>query len=195
MVKRGYVGMAKGIQQVLWERGLWVEGMVMSLTDKAKSKILVAHKALPQEHLLADKVLAACPDFMEEKSALADLIESRGHILLLSVKCHPEMAGCGIEFCWGMSKRLFRKNNQIGKLQTKDLQLKIEASLSKEVVSLKNVWEFERRTRTYMRMYRDIGLGESTDKLSYKGLEDQMKIYKWHRNIEETESQFLKNFM
>jgi hypothetical protein len=75
------------------------------------------------------------------------------------------------------------------------LQLKIEASLSKEVVSLKNVWEFERRTRTYMRMYRDIGLGESTDKLSYKGLEDQMKIYKWHRNIEETESQFLKNFM
>jgi hypothetical protein len=68
MVKRGYVGMAKGIQQVLWERGLWVEGMVMSLTDKAKSKILVAHKALPQEHLLADKVLAACPDFMEENS-------------------------------------------------------------------------------------------------------------------------------
>jgi hypothetical protein len=145
--------------------------------------------------ITVDKVLAACPDFMEEKSALAHLVEGRGHILLLSVKCHPEMAGCGIEFCWGMSKRIFRKNNLIGKLQTKDLQLKIEASLSKEVLALKNVWEFERRTRTYMHMYRDIGRGACTDKLSYKGLENQMKTYKCHRNIEETENQWLKNFM
>ena len=32
------------------------------------------------------KVLAACPDFKKEIGALQDLLESKGHILLLSPK-------------------------------------------------------------------------------------------------------------
>jgi hypothetical protein len=169
--------------------------MIKSKTEYEMKILTVQRKKLPDNNLSYDYVLGACPDFRGEKSALSELIESRGHILLLSVKCHPEMAGCGIEFCWGMSKRVFRKNNQIGKLETKDLLEKIEKSLSDGVLGLKRIWEFERRTRTYMRMYRDIGLNNCIDKLSYKGLEDQMKTYKTHRNIEETESQFLKNFL
>lgn len=131
----------------------------------------------------------------EEMSALADLIESRGHILLLSVKCHPEMAGCGVEFCWGISKRIFRKNNQLCKVETKDLKLKVEKSLSEDVLTLERVWKFERRTRTYMHMCREIGLNADIVTLSYKELESQMKTYKTHRNIEETERVFLQNFV
>ena len=42
-------------------------------------------------------------------SALQDFVESRGHILILSPKCHPELAGCGIEYSWGKTKQYFRR--------------------------------------------------------------------------------------
>jgi hypothetical protein len=44
-------------------------------------------------------------------TALQDMLESRGHILVTCVKCHPELAGCGVEYSWGKSKMEFRKKN------------------------------------------------------------------------------------
>ena len=41
------------------------------------------------------------PDFRLETSELSNLWRERGHGFELGVKCHPEMAGCGIEYCWG----------------------------------------------------------------------------------------------
>ena len=41
------------------------------------------------------------PDFKLETSELSNLWRARGHGFELGVKCHPEMAGCGIEYCWG----------------------------------------------------------------------------------------------
>ena len=41
-------------------------------------------------------VLSSCWDFAHEKTALEELVESRGHILRMCVKGHPELAGvCG----------------------------------------------------------------------------------------------------
>ena len=57
-----------------------------------------------------DKLLAACPDFGLEKSAfkLQKTVEARGHILIYSVPCHPELAGVGMEYGWGCSKKYLR---------------------------------------------------------------------------------------
>lgn len=49
-----------------------------------------AAAGIPDETTV-DKVLQAMPDFKNEKTALQELVESRGHILLLSPKCHPEL--------------------------------------------------------------------------------------------------------
>ena len=38
-------------------------------------------------------ILEHCWDFANEKTALQELVESRGHILRMGVKGHPEMAG------------------------------------------------------------------------------------------------------
>ena len=38
-------------------------------------------------------------------------LSSRGHILVMSPKCHPELAGVGIENSWGKSALYFRKHN------------------------------------------------------------------------------------
>jgi len=42
---------------------------------------------------------------------LEELVHSRGHILLMSPKGHPELAGKGVEYAWGAAKLLFRKIN------------------------------------------------------------------------------------
>mmetsp|Transcript_25228 Transcript_25228/g.45664 ORF Transcript_25228/g.45664 Transcript_25228/m.45664 type:complete len:156 (-) Transcript_25228:579-1046(-) len=56
------------------------------------------------------KILAACTDFVEEKTLLQTIGANIGRDRGISVtidrtpKCHPEVAGEGIEYCWAMSK-------------------------------------------------------------------------------------------
>ena len=76
----GYVGSAKGAKQMLWELGHWRPGLTLSCCKK---------------------ILKELPDFKLETSELCNLWINRGHGFELGVKCHPEMAGCGIEYCWG----------------------------------------------------------------------------------------------
>ncbi|CAM9286210.1 unnamed protein product [Sphacelaria rigidula] len=82
-IKEGYIGKAKGIKQVLWERGLWLDQM--GTGDKVR----------PDKNIVT--VLGKLPDFRDERSVLQHTVESRGHLLVLSPKCHPEVAGVGIE--------------------------------------------------------------------------------------------------
>ena len=76
----GYVGSPKGAKQMLWERGLWRTGLTLPCCKK---------------------ILKELPDFKLETSELSNLWRDRGQGFELGVKCHPEMAGCGIEYCWG----------------------------------------------------------------------------------------------
>ena len=92
--KEGYVRKAKGSKQGLWERGWYVPGMSTSAKN-------------PDMNI--DQVLGGLPDFKNELSALEHTVAKRGHILVLSPKFHPELAGVGIEYSWGMSKLKFRR--------------------------------------------------------------------------------------
>jgi len=76
----GYVGSPKGAKQMLWELGHWQPGLTLACCRR---------------------ILRELPDFKLETSELSNLWRSRGHGFELGVKCHPEMAGCGIEYCWG----------------------------------------------------------------------------------------------
>lgn len=51
-----------------------------------------------------NRALGWYEDFREEKSALQDVMESRGHILFISPKCHLELAELSIEYSQGKSK-------------------------------------------------------------------------------------------
>jgi hypothetical protein len=146
--------------------------------------------------LCYDKVLSTCPDFALEKSALQEMVESRGHILIYSVTCHPELAGVGVEYGWGCSKRFFRRENTT---LTKDFKPLILRSLSTEVLSLLRVIKFERKAWTYKMMYLGIHLNSQVTgqpvEVTYDELENRMKtIKKEHRNIEKLEGNWLKQF-
>lgn len=180
----GYEGKPKGVRQVLWERGLWQEGMTGS--------------AEPSSGMNVNTVLGNCPDFREEKSALQHLVESRGHILIMSPKCHPELAGVGIEYSWGKAKLEFRR--KINDENPKKLEENMLKALSTEMIlTLKRIRRFARRTRDYRRTYALLGGVESDiDELKrkhgaegYRLIEKMVATCKAHRNIVDMEVNFL----
>lgn len=54
--------------------------------------------------------LGECTELKNEKPELQHLVESRGHVLVMSPKYHPEMAGLGFDYSRGKSKLEFRRN-------------------------------------------------------------------------------------
>jgi hypothetical protein len=90
-IVEGWVGKPKGIRQVLWERGL----LDLQVTYVAKIK-----KDDPnfEEKVEYAAVLADCADFLGEKTSLMYLGERLGVEVDCSTKCHPELAGEGIEY-------------------------------------------------------------------------------------------------
>jgi len=104
-----------GLATALFQRGLWhPDGMVLRLTSKnvqhyrtcacEGDTINPCCRAREMVH-----VMAIQPDFSAQQSALEELVHAQGHRVIFSVKCHPEMAGNGIEYAWGISKLQFRR--------------------------------------------------------------------------------------
>jgi hypothetical protein len=98
--REGWLGKPKGMKQI---RGLWNSEMKKHESDHEKEKKRLDGKTLLPEHLDMVRVLSKLPDFKGTKCALRKMIEDRGHILMISPKCHPEIAGNGIESAWGFS--------------------------------------------------------------------------------------------
>ncbi|CAN0302378.1 unnamed protein product [Ascophyllum nodosum] len=136
-----------------------------------------------------DKVLQALPDFKTERTALQHVVESPGHILLLSPKRHPEVAGVGIGYSWGFSKQKFRRvhNDEV----PKNLPANIEATMcTKNYLTIGRVRRFARRTREYCRAYSNLLLDGVIVK-SKELIEKMRAKQKAHRNILDMEPGFL----
>ena len=170
-VIQGYAGQAKGIKQILWERGLWQEGM--------KAKLDSDHPNYPD--MSAQDVLANCEDVREETGAMEDLISSYRNIVLFSPKGHPEIAGAGIEYDWGVSKKIFRRTtNHVAR----DCERDVRSSLSK--ITLQVAKHTARKARSYMRAY----MSDAGD--SHLLIEKFVKICKCHPNILDQEDAYLE---
>lgn len=191
--RKGYMGCQKGVLQMVYERGFFRPGMVFKQTPATKLK----HEkegTTPDWKMYANEVLANCPDYRKEKKELEDLWEKEGHILVPSVKGHPELAGEGVEYAWGFTKRYYRKHND--RIPTHQMA-NVIASLSQ--LKLSNIWAFGRRTRDLMRAYihleKEVCTEELTGGLSFNLIEDcrrMMKTYRTHRNIFDQEGKWLK---
>ena len=157
---------AKGLRQILVERGLYVDGMTQVNVDPCLSM---------------DDVLGGCPDFASETTAMQDLLEKRGHILVMSPKYHPEVAGEGVECNLGYMKIGYRR--KFNDLKPKHLQANVERAVAS--VTLDLVRKFARRARDYMRAYRD-----PSNPMLHQDIEDMLKEVKTHRNIAELDGAF-----
>lgn len=103
-----------------------------------------------------------------------------GHILLMSPKGHPELAGKGIEYSWGKSKREFRQLNDCVPKHLHENVLK-----AFEYLDLARVCRFARKTREYMRAYARMhmlfGYGVEDKVEGFAAVQKFVKGCKTHR--------------
>mmetsp|Transcript_17808 Transcript_17808/g.47436 ORF Transcript_17808/g.47436 Transcript_17808/m.47436 type:complete len:426 (-) Transcript_17808:240-1517(-) len=209
-----HAGKPIGLATALFQRGLWhPDGMVLRLTSKnvqhyrtcacEGDAILPCCRAREMVHVMAEQ-----PDFAAQQSALEELVHAQGHRVIFSVKCHPEMAGNGIEYAWGMAKLQFRR--RFNDLSTQRQAENVSKSLSTESVvdkdgvlrsaplCLERVRKYSRRARTYRYLYEKYGekLQELADERGVTGydlLENMRKKVSTHRNICELEVEYLND--
>ena len=156
-IREGWLGKAKGMLQVAYERGKinparWSEYQV----DAPCDALGVKNTALS----LRD-ILASCEDFQNEKSQLEFVIEELGGSCQMSPKYHPEIAGEGIEYLWGYVKKLYRVNWSIREAKDQkeaDFLRLIDGIMdgSDGKINATVVRKSARRARDYMLAYRLI---------------------------------------
>jgi hypothetical protein len=127
-VEVGYNGKAKGLQQILRERGLQATGNKTELVKR----------------------LMVTEDFQMQQNAVDELVLGRGHMTQLSPKCHAELAGNGIEYNLGCSKLNFRRNNTC---EPTTLNKRVVDSVL--IVPLSTTRKFAARARRYHYVYTD----------------------------------------
>ena len=80
--------------------------MVRSKTEAEIKRILLQDGVPPADNMYYDIVLAACPDFVLEKSALQAMVEARGHYLHLLHALPVNGRGHGVRL--GLFKKIIQ---------------------------------------------------------------------------------------
>src|SRR6266487_352760 len=133
--------MPKGIKQVLFERGLFVEGIRMKCLNCTPDT----------SNCCAQHILGNQPDFKAQKSLVQEVLEAAGHLCIFLPKFHCELNF--IEFFWGSVKKYLRDNCDY----TFDT-LKENMPKALESVPIECIRKWEHRMKRWMEAYRS-GLG------------------------------------
>ena len=106
--EEGWSGKQKGSLQILWERGFLDPLLPIS---ELKKKYSINGKKDENEKVIEGtslkELIANLPNFKHEKTLLQYRAEQLGVSIQCSPKYHPEIAGEGIEFCWGIAKNTY----------------------------------------------------------------------------------------
>jgi hypothetical protein len=198
--KPGHVGAPKGMKQHLWERGLYFDRgengacKLASCLSKGKGCPMMEKVGKGDEHFRPHdfsmrRVLGQCRDFSNETSALEEKHKVLGMMLIMSPKGHPELAGKGIKFSWGVSKKHFRKiNNCVGK----DLHKNILKLFT--VLDLAQSRRNSRRTRRY-RGACDTSRAACVSHDCHLSVEKCVSAHKCHRNMLDQETKYVKDVL
>ena len=150
-----------------------------SAADEPEGPIVVVQDKVHPKSM--EGVLRSLPEFQRPvKSVLQLLIEGAGHLLILSPKYHAELAGVGIEYCFGRVKWWFRNKNT---MSTQSLKEKSRMSFGPDVVAIDHARKFARRARDYVRAYMWGATGLE--------VEIKIKLYKTHRSALDTDFKFV----
>jgi hypothetical protein len=204
-VKEGWLGKPKGLFQILWERG-WIDPDKQykdyTLDGKAhwkddRGEVLPQYLPYCMRYLMSE-----CSDFKNEVTALEDLAEKLStETCMVKINFTPkyncEIAGEGIEYAWGYSKRYYRNLPHVRKKGIKNFRESVRESV--RVVSIDNVRKFGGRIRRYMLAYLhfDRPHDERQDhhqqqKATYAMIESFVKKEsKSHRSVFDSETGYL----
>lgn len=161
-----YPNQPKGMKQVLLERALWRDGLLMQCKLKCPSGAA---------DCCAKRILELQPDFMAQRSLVQEVIEAAGHYCIFLPKFHCELNF--IEFFWGAVKRYLRENCDY---TFATLQENMPKALRSVDVSTIRKWEH--RMYRWMDAYRG-GLGAKEAQIHVRKFSS--RTYKSHRRIPE----------
>jgi len=141
-------------------------------------------------------LMSRCSDFEQEQSAMENLFSKLSNKgtpdlnMLTSPKYHCELAGEGVEYCWGMAKRFYR-NIPLSDKKTKQ---QFESCVRKSIlyVKIRNVTRFSAKCRRYMMKYRRHNENTQNDELSYENIEKFVKKIKTHRNVADLDRTYIE---
>jgi hypothetical protein len=160
-VEEGFMGKPKGAAQILIERGF------LSLAGKLSDGQACTMKGASCKDDLtgvitidkttsAISMLKGCADFKNEKTQMMYICDLLGARLELTPKCHPEIAGRGIEYAWGYSKLRFRQD--FNDAVAANLRDNVMKSLDRQVITTNRIRKFARKAREYKLTYALIFL-------------------------------------
>ena len=137
-------------------------------------------------------MLNECSDIKEQLSSMEELMDrlstrqEQNFTILTSPKYHCEIAGEGIELCWGFMKKSYRSIPH-EKKKTKDSFLECVRKCI-ESVEVNHVSKFAAKNRRYMVAYRNI----EHDQLSYETIEKFVKKIRTHRNMADSDKGYIE---
>ena len=206
LASTGWCGKPKGKRQILLERGLIDINNLDRYTESGSKRknnsdfdedgnLKEEAKKYCMNWLLENE----CQDFREEMSDLEYLLEeisadsevsgACNFSLIFTPKYHCELAGEGIEYSWGMAKKIFRGTPLAQRKSYEQFKACVADCLSK--VSKENCQRFAARARRYMLVYqhrKDFD-GELPD--GFDENEKIFKAYKSHRDAGVFDGKFI----
>ena len=189
VVKQGWEGKPKGLLQILWERGLVDANKLDTYTMKGKTDEL--GNIINNTSLIY--LMANCTDFANEETLLQHKGREMGVLVDRTPKCHPELAGEGIEYTWGCSKGYYRRLPIQRKRGLQNFKSSVQLSMSADVLSKSRVRKFARRARRYICAYFALAKGvvggvehndgaiQEGEPLQLQEIERVVKLFKTHR--------------
>ena len=206
-VNEGWCGKAKGLLQVLWERG-WIDpSKCKEHKDREGCKVmntsyytLSGRKDLETGMMIESSslkgLLGNCSDFKTEQTALEFLGSQLGVQVMLTPKFHCEFAGEGIEYAWAQAKGVMRRTPIREKRGRGNFIPLVNKCVCPETVLTKErIRRFSARARAYICTYyyleretvggvNDVGFTPAAQQqLLYKKIEQLMKRFKGHRCV------------
>lgn len=112
-MEKGWVGAAKGVHQILWERG-WLDSGVSHTVDGQKDRDRKVTKEMSLRHLMSKQ-----PDFKNKQTAIQQFGEKIGLEICQTPKFCAELAGEGTEHDWASSKNDFKHSPLTGRTTMK----------------------------------------------------------------------------
>jgi hypothetical protein len=215
----GYVGEPKGAAHIAFERGFFDSSLKLPNGKKvsfAGSKLqaaeaaefdeaveaaattIIDHRKKKKPKVKRDKetsvreILKRCEDFANETPQLESIAQKYlGAFIRLTPKCHPEIAGRGIEYAWGYAKLRFRRG--INDAVASHLEENVKAALSREVLTINRIRKFARKARDYKLTYSYlVALADGEDASAAKGrIEHLTKLFKQHRSALDADYKFI----
>ena len=98
------MGKSKGLLQVLWDGG-FIDEMIIEkykLTGK-NDDFGIVDNSTSLRHMMT-----MCSDFLHEQGMMEFIGRKVGVEVILTPKCHAELAGEGVEYLWTCSKNHYR---------------------------------------------------------------------------------------